>query len=141
MFFLWMGENLIFPDIHENIMYKIDYPWNYLLFSSSMILYALFHKRRRVIYQGLQTRENNKNHEAVDRVRFPLFFLACKTREQNENHEAACFVIFFVLVCFTNAREQWKWRGDRQSPFHCSRIFVNPGKWRDMHLWNSLSIF
>lgn len=42
---------------------------------------VIFHKRVRAFYQGLQTRENNENHEAVGRV------------------------IFVVLECFTNARE------------------------------------
>ena len=69
------------------------------------MLYVMFHKRGRVFYQGLETRENNKNHKAVDRV-ISLFFLICKTREKNENHEAADRVIFIVLECSTNAREQ-----------------------------------
>ena len=42
---------------------------------------VIFHKRVRVFYQGLQTRENKENHEAVNRV------------------------IFVFLECFENARE------------------------------------
>ena len=53
-------------------MFKIDYPWNYLLSSTSTMLYVIFHKGGREFYEGLQTRENNKNHEAVDRVIFTV---------------------------------------------------------------------
>ena len=53
-------------------MFKIDYPWNYLLSSTSTMLYVIFHKRGRVFYQRLQTQENKKNHEAVERVIFTI---------------------------------------------------------------------
>ena len=38
-------------------------------------LEVIFHKRVRVFYQELQTRENNENHEAVNRV--TLVVLEC----------------------------------------------------------------
>ena len=39
------------------------------LFNTHIFMdYVIFHKRERVFYQGLQTRENNENHEAVNQV-------------------------------------------------------------------------
>ena len=66
------GRKPNFPDKLYNIMFKIDYPWNYLLSSTSTMLYVIFYERGRVFYQGLQTREINKNHEAVDRLIFTI---------------------------------------------------------------------
>ena len=34
------------------------------------LFYVIFHKRVRVFYQGLQTREDNENHEGAARVIF-----------------------------------------------------------------------
>ena len=41
-----------FPDKLYDIMFKIDYPWNYLLSSTSTMSCIIFHKRGRVFYQG-----------------------------------------------------------------------------------------
>ena len=60
------GRKPNFPDKLYNIMFKIDYPWNYLLPLTTTVLYVLFQKRIRVFDHGIKTRENNKNHEAVD---------------------------------------------------------------------------
>ena len=73
--FLGEGQKPKFPNKLYNIMFKIDYPWNYVLSSTSTMLYVIFHNRRRAFNQGLQTRENNKNHEAVGRVIFTILSL------------------------------------------------------------------
>ena len=78
-------------------MFKIDCPWNYLLYSTSAMLYVIFHKRGRVFYQGLQTRENNKNQEAVKRVIFIVLSRVLQTLENNENDEEVGRVLFIVL--------------------------------------------
>ena len=67
--YLWGSKNLIFSTNSTN-MFTIDCPWNYLLYSTSAMLFVIFHIRGRVFHQGLQRRKNNKNHEAVERVIF-----------------------------------------------------------------------
>ena len=63
-----------------------------------------------------------------------MFYQRLQTRENNENHEAVNRVTFVVLECFTNAREHLKSRGGRPSVFYCSRVFVTSGKARDTSL-------
>ena len=51
-----------------------------LLYRSYNNTDVIFHKRVRVFYQGLQTRENNRIHELLTKRRL-LLLRACKARK------------------------------------------------------------
>ena len=54
----------------------------------------------------------------------------------NENPEAAGRVIFVVLECFTNEREELKLRVGRPSASYCYLVFVIPSE-LDFHIGNA----
>ena len=97
---------------------QVPRPFNY-----NRRLRSYFINSWRVYYQGLQTRENNKNHSSVGLV----IFIVKHSRTIKITRPDG-LVIFIVHSCFSQTLEYNENHSDhRPNDFHCFFVFVTPG--------------